>query len=175
MAKKRSGEWLGGAKLITPAPDVSTTTAEIIALIEPIGVGDSVGVRTRFNIEAIYAHFSIRRLGIAEVEAMGFMVYQIQPSEASSLPLAALDALSTTARAYSNKAIMMMAPLPIPPFLASSDLATAIPSDEVMVVHHEFQANRKHDRANQVLCMAVNAETDLEVSVFVQWRIWVTY
>ncbi len=174
MGKRRKTVWVGGGQLITPEPDVSTATGEIIELIPAVTAAAPVGEDTACTVEAIYLHFSVRRNTIAETQALGFLVWVANVTEAAEVPVQALDALSVTSRAYGNKNILMMAPLPVPPILASSDLATAIQSEEVMVAHHEFQASRKLDRSNNVLAMSVNVET-LSVSVFCQWRILLDY
>ncbi len=168
---KRKTTWVGGGQLLTPEPDVSTSTAEVVEMIKSQATGADVGARTSFVIDAIYLHFSVRRVGILETEALGFLVWTGNIGEASNAPVQALDALSTDARLYGNKNIMMMAPLPVPPILASSDLATAIQGEGILVAHHEFQASRKLDISNQGLFMTVNSETALAVGVFAQWRV----
>ncbi len=83
-----------------------------------------LGERTKLMVEAIYLHFSIHRLLINEVDALGFLVWVAQLQEAGNSPVQVLDALDTSDRVYSNKAIMMMAPLPFPGVNASGDLIT---------------------------------------------------
>ncbi len=175
MAKKsKSTMWVGGAILYSPEPDVSTTTSEVIELIPAVLAADPVGVLTKYTIQAIYLHFSIRRINIAETQALGFLVYQTGVTEGANTPVQALDALSLEERFYGNRAILMMAPLPVPFINHSGDLATAQVTEQVLTSHHEFQASRKHDRSNTVLAMTLNSET-LAVSVFSQWRILLEY
>ncbi len=175
---KRQYEWIGGAKLLTPETDAGTTISEVEQLIPPRPQADVAGNRDRFLIEAIYLHFSIRRAGtnaLSAPDALGFLVWQESVQEGQNLPIQSLDALSLGSRLYSNKRIMMMAPLPVPPLLGSSDLLTFIASDEVKTSHHEYQATRKHDRGSQVLCLNVNCDISLVFRVFAQWRVLVSY
>ncbi len=171
MGKKKQTMWVGGAKLVLPEPDSSTTTTEVVELIPATLAGDPIGALTKYTIEAIYLHFSTRRVGIVSAEALGFLVWVANAAEGGNVPVQALDALSTESRFYGNKNIVMMQPLEVPPFLASGDLATAIPNGGVMTEHHEFQASRKFDRSNQVLAMTINCETAVVVETFAQWRI----
>ncbi len=175
MGKQREYQWLGGGQLIVPETDASTTTAEVIQLIPAQPTSEVVGGRTQFLIEAIYLNFSIRRETITELDALGFLVYQGALAEGGSTPAQALDALSTLDRSYSNKAIMMQCPLPVPKIALSGDLLSATTDAEIKVMHHEYQAKRKHDRSAQVLCMTVNSDVSSVCSVFVQWRVLVSW
>ncbi len=173
--QKRKTMWVGGGKLYTVQGDASTAVGDVFELIPSIEVGVAPGQLSSYTVEAIYLHFSIRRLLITELQALGFLVWMGAAAEGGNSPVQALDALSTTVRSYSNKQIMMMAPLPVPPLLAAGDLATAIPNDLVLVAHHEYQASRKFDRSSQVLSMTINSDVDNVVSVFAQWRVLLEY
>lgn len=175
MPKGGTVTWVGGGQIRLAETDVSTATSDVLQLIPPQPTTEIVGLPQRSVIDAIYLHFSIRRELITQVDALGFMVYQQPVAEGSAQPAQALDALSTTDRLYANKAILMMAPLPVPPILASSDLVTAIVNEEVLTSHHEFAAMRKHDRSSQVLCMTVNCDVSDVVSCFCQWRVLLRY
>ncbi len=170
MAKRKTS-WVGGAQLVIPETDAGTTPSEVVQLIPPQLSTESVGDRTKFVVEAIYLHFSIRRILNSNPDACGFLVWQAAVNESNEFPAQSLDALSLQRRAYANKNIMMMAPLPIPPLLGASDLASFTTNDAVLVAHHEFQASRKHDTASQVLAMNVNCDISLVLRVFCQWRI----
>ncbi len=67
----------------------------------------------------------------------------------------------------------MMAPLPVPPVLSSQAIFTT--SEEIVAVHHEYQATRKFDRNSQVLCMTLNSDVSLVTRVFCQWRVLLSY
>ncbi len=175
MSKKKKTMWVGGGQLVLPEPDVTTLVNEVVEMVPAVLVADPVGVPTAFTIEAIYLHFSTRRVGIAETQALGFLVWVGNIQEQGESPVQALDALSVTARAYSNKNIMMMAPLEVPPIALSGDLLTATSDLRIQVAHHEYQASRKFDRSNQVLCMTINSETALVVETFAQWRVLLEY
>ncbi len=175
MASKKVYSWLGGGQSIDPKTDASTSTADVIQMIPVQPVAELQNQRSRFLIEAMYLHFSVVRQGITTFAQLGFMVYQIPPIEDSPNPSLALDALSTSPRLYARKNIMMMAPLPCPPTLAASDLLSFTPNDAILVAHHEYQANRKHDTASQLLCMTVNSDVDDVATVFCQWRILVSW
>ncbi len=172
---KRIKQWIGGAKSYEPQTDASTGVGDVIEMIPAIQSTDEMGASTQFLIEAIYLHFSIKRILITDFDALGFVVWQSPVVEAGNSPVQSLDALSLIARNYSNKRIMMMAPLPYPPFLASSDLASAIVNGEGKTAHHEYQANRKHDRSNTVLALAINSDVSVVTNVFAQWRVLVSY
>ncbi len=175
MGNKREYQWLGGGQIVVPETDASTTTAEVVQLIPPQPTSEVVGGRTQFLIEAIYINFSIRRELITELDALGFLVYQGSLAEGGSTPTQALDALSTLDRSYSNKAIMMQCPLPVPGIALSGDLLSATTDAAVLIVHQEYQAKRKHDRSAQVLCMTINSDVSSVVSVFAQWRVLVSW
>ncbi len=178
MAKDKIYSWIGGAKSMEPQTDASTATTDVIQLIPAVPTGGAAGdtlLRTRFLIEAIYLHFSVVRVLTTDFDALGFLVYQIPPVEASNLPSLALDALSLNPRLYARKNIMMMAPLEVPPVLGASDLATFTLSGRHMVAHHEYQAMRKHDTASQVLAMTINSDVSVVVNVFAQWRVLVSW
>ncbi len=170
MGKRRT-TWVGGGEIRIPETDAGTTVSEVIQLIPPQPLTQGVGDRTKCVIDAIYLHFSIRRIALNAVDALGFIVYQSQVLEAGDTPSQSLDALSLQGRAYANKAIMMMAPLPVPPLLGAGDLLTFVANDQVMVASHEFQASRKHDMASQVLCLNLNSDISAVFRVFCQWRI----
>ncbi len=149
---------------------------EVIQLVPALPQANALGENTQCLIEAIYLHFSIQRLLITNFDALGFVVWLAALQEGSSaLPVQSLDALSTRDRDYGNKAILMMAPLPVPPILASSDLVSAITNEAIVTDHHEYQATRKYDRAGQVLCMAVNSDVSVVCNVFCQWRVLLSY
>ncbi len=160
---------------MTPLTDASTSTTAVVQLIPPQPVGDVAGARTSFLIEAIYMNFSVRRLLTSTIDALTFVVYQVAPTDGGNLPALALNSQSLEDRLYARKAIMMMAALPVPPNLGTSDLLAFTPSDEIMVAHHEYQANRKHDVATQVLALTINTDIDSVVRVFAQWRILVSW
>ncbi len=175
MAKKRSRQWVGGGQVIEPQTDASTSTSDIIKLVEPIPRSAIQGADFKVLIEAIYLHFSTHRILTTTFDALGFMVYTQQVSESTELPLQALDALSTDRRLYSNNQILMMAPLKVPPILGTSDLLAFTTNDEIVVEHHDYQATRKLDRAAQVLCLTVNSDVSDVVRTFVQWRVLLSY
>ncbi len=175
MGKKRPGQWIGGGQNIEPETQGSTAVSEVIQMIPGQAIATVLGERTKLMVEAIYLHFSIHRLLINEVDALGFLVWVAQLQEAGNSPVQVLDALDTSDRVYSNKAIMMMAPLPFPGVNASGDLITNQITQEGMVAHHEFQASRKIDRSSEVLCLTVQSDVSVVFSVFCQWRAWVTW
>ncbi len=175
MAKDKVYSWFGGGANYEPQTDASTNIADIIQLIPPLSLADEAGARTRFLIEAIYLKFSVQRLLATNFDALGFIVYQMAPRESDNLPTTALDALSLSSRLYARKSIMMMAPLDVPPNVFTSDLLAASPNDEIKTSAHEYQAMRKHDRANQILCLAINSDVSVVTSVFSQWRVLVSW
>ncbi len=174
MARKQV-EWVGGGVIKEPETDASTAIGEIIQMIPAKPVADPSGTRDIFVIDAIYLHFSIHRILTTTFDALGFMVWQEPVQEGSNNPIQSLDALSTTARLYSNKRIMMMAPLPVPPLLGTSDLLAFTVNDEIKTASFEFQASRKHDRSNTVLCLGLNSDVSLVTRVFCQWRVLASY
>ncbi len=175
MGNKRSKQWVGGGQVIESQTDGSTSTSDIIKLVEPIPRATIQGADSKVLVEAIYLHFSTHRLLATTLDALGFMVYTQQVSESTELPLQALDALSTDRRLYSNNQILMMQPLKVPPILAASDLLSVLVNRETSVEHHDYQATRKLDRAAQVLCLTVNSDVSDVVRCFVQWRVLLSY
>ncbi len=172
---KRKTNWVGGGQLVVPETDASTSIGEVVQLVPALPIADFRGQDTACLVEAVYLYFSIKRLLITDFDALGFVMWMSNIQEGGAAPVQSLDALSTTDRAYGNKAIMLMAPLPCPPFLASSDLASAIVSAEIKAAHHEYQAMRKMDRASNVLALAINSDVSLVAQVFVQWRVLLLY
>ncbi len=176
MSKKRIYNWIGGGQNIEPETDASTSVTEVIQLVPALPAADAQGQNTQALVEAIYLHFSVHRIFTDEIDAAGFVVWMANLQEgASALPVQSLDALSTQDRAYGNKAIMMMAPLPVPPVLGSSDLLSVATNEQVLVASHEYQARRKYDRMGQVLSMSVNCDVSVALSVFCQWRVLLSY
>ncbi len=176
MSKKRKEyQWLGGGENIEPQTGASTSVADVIQLVPGVPIADNAGVRTTFLIEAIYLHFHVHRLLITELDALGFLVYQGNVSDSGNNPVQALDALSLEDRLYSRKQLMMMGPLEVPPIVVSGDLLTATTDERVLVSSHEYQANRKHDRSQQILCLTVNSDVSVVTSVFCQWRVLVSW
>ncbi len=172
---KRKYQWTGGGQIIEPEPDASTSVGEVIRVVPALSPSADAGADTQCVVEAIYMHFSVHRLLITELDALGFLVWTANVAESGSDPSQALDALSTTDRAYANKNILMMAPLAVPRIGLSADLLSATVTEEVLVSSHEFQASRKLDRSNQVLAMTVNSDVSVVVSVFCQWRVLLSY
>ncbi len=172
---KRQYSWVGGGQNIEPETDASTSVSEVIQLIPAQQAAAVVGRDTSCLIEAIYLNFSIHRLLITELDALGFLVYQESVGEGANTPAQPLDALSTTDRLYANKRIMMMAPLPVPRIALSGDLLSGTVTEEVLTSHHEYQAMRKHNQASQLLCMTVNSDVSVVCSVFCQWRVLLSW
>ncbi len=172
---KRTLQWIGGGQNIEPETQGSTAVSEVIQMIPGIQIASLLGAQANVVIEAIYLKFSVSRLLIAHLDALAFVVWVAQMQEAGNSPVQVLDALDTADRVYGNKAIMMMAPLPVPPILASGDLVSAIPSEEVKVSEHEFQARRKLSRQSELLALTVQSDVSVVVTVFCQWRVLVSY
>ncbi len=172
---KRNYSWTGGGQVIVPEPDSSTSVSELIELVPALQANEEGGRPSNCLIEAIYLHFSIQRILVSTFDALGFIVYVDNVAEGGNTPTQALDALSTNARSYGNKGILMMAPLPVPPVLGAGDLATFTTSEEIKTSSHEYKATRKLDRQGQVLCMAVNTDLTATARVFCQWRVLLSY
>lgn len=175
MGSRKEYKWVGGGQNIEPETDAGTTTGEVIQIVPALPLADAGMIPGQCTLEAIYLHFSIHRLLITEIDALGFLVWVANVKETNVEPAQALDALSLAARAYSNKNILMMAPLPVPPILASSDLLSAIVSEEVFTDHHEYQASRKINRSTDVVALTVNCDVSVATNVFVQWRALLSY
>ncbi len=175
MAKrKKEYQWLGGGENIEAQTGASTSVADVIQLIPGHALADDAGVRTNFLIEAIYLHFHVHRLLITELDALGFLVYQGNMSDSGNNPVQALDALSLEDRLYSRKQLMMMGPLAVPAIIFDG-VSAFTTQEQVLVSSHEYQASRKHDRSQQVLCLTVNADVSVVVNVFCQWRVLVSW
>lgn len=172
---KRKTQWIGGGQNIEPSTDVSTAIGDVIQMIPVLPLAEIRGQPTSMLIEAIYLHFSIHRLLITELDALGFVVWVANLQEAGNLPVQTIDALSLNDRLYGNKAIMMMAPLPVPRIALSGDLVSATVDQEVLTAHHEYQAMRKLDRSSNVLSLIVNSDVSVVCNVFCQWRVLVSY
>ncbi len=172
---KRKTMWFGGGKSMEPQADSSTSVSDIIELLPALKVADFVGQPSAVVVEAIYMHFHVKRILITDFDALAFLVYVGSIGEGSEAPIQALDALSLETRFWSNSRIMMQGPLAYPPMNSSGDLATAIPDNRGMVQSYEYQASRKVDRSNQVVCMTVNSDVSVVTNVFVQWRMLLSY
>ena len=174
MTKRRT-QWIGGGEIKEPNTDASSPVADIIEMIPAELSSAAVGQSTSMVIEAIYLHFSTRRLLTTTFDALGFVVWVANVAETGNTPVQSLDALSTTARTYGNKNILMMQPLAVPPILGIADLTAFTPNDQIITEHHEFQASRKLDRSNQVLALQINSDVSAVCRVFAQWRVLVSY
>ncbi len=172
---KRKYQWVGGGQNIEPETDASTVPTELISLVPALPTTISAGQDTNCLVEAIYMHFSIHRLLITEVDALGFLVWVANRKENSDEAVQALDALSLADISYANKNIMMMAPLPVPRIALSSDLLSGTVTEEVLVSSHEYQATRKLERSTEMVVMAVNCDVSVVLSVFCQWRVLLSY
>ncbi len=171
MGKRKSTFWVGGGVIREPETDVSISTGDVIQLLPAVLRTANLGPDTSVVIEAIYLHFHIHRILITPLDALGFLVWISNVTETSELPVQSLDAISVDDRAYANKNILMMEPLPVPPVLNSGDLLSAAVNDEVIVSSHQFRASRKLDRASNVLAMNLNSDVSSVTRVFCQWRI----
>ncbi len=172
---KRSYQWVGGGEIMTPKTDVSSAVGEIFQLAPAISRTVPEVGRTDCLIEAIYIHVSTHRLLTVSLDALGLIVWVSNVSEASNNPVQTLDALATDARAYSNKNILIMEPLVVPPILASGDLLSVTTDDRILTHKATFQATRKLDRAQNVLCLQLNSDVSDVVRCFVQARVLLSY
>ncbi len=173
---KRKFNWIGGGQIIEPEGDASTSVTEVIQLVPALPAAEARGQNTSCLVEAIYLHFSIHRILTTPLDAVAFVVWMANLQEgASALPVQALDALSLQDRAAGNKAIMMACPLPVPKNQYSGDLLSVITDDAVITCSHQYKARRKMDRMGQMLAMTVNADVDIVVRIFVQWRVLLSY
>lgn len=155
---KRSYQWVGDGLIINPVPDVSVSVGGIMQILLALTSSSNPEGRTQVLLEALYVYISTHRVGIDAVAACGVVVWVANVSEGSNNPVQSLDALGTQSRAYSNKNILIMEPIAVPPILGAGDLLTAIPSEATFTSKHTFQASRKIDRSNQVLSLMVNAD-----------------
>ncbi len=161
-------------QLVIAETRAGTSVADVVQMIPGVPIADDAGARTKFLIEAMYLHFSVHRILITEVDALGFLVYQGNMSDSGNNPVQALDALSLEDRLYTRKQLMMMGPLPVPPIIFDG-VSAFTTQEQVQVASFEYQANRKHDRSQQVLCLTVNCDVSLVVRVFCQWRVLVSW
>ncbi len=172
---KKEYQWMGGGQIVEAETRAGTSVADVVQLIPGVPIADDAGARNKFLIEAIYMHFSVHRILITEVDALAFLVYQGNMSDSGNNPVQSLDALSLEDRLYSRKQLMMMGPLPVPPVLGNQDFTAFTTNDQVLVHSAEYQANRRHDRGQQVLCLTVNCDVSLVLRVFCQWRVLVSW
>ncbi len=172
---KRSYQWVGGGQIIVPKTDASSTVGAIMQLAPAISRTVSEVGRTECLIEAIYIHVSTHRILTTSLDAAGLIVWVSNVSEASQNPVQSLDALSLDVRAYANKNILVLEPLVVPPILASGDLLSVTTDDQVVTHKATFQATRKLDRAQQVLCLQINTDVSDVIRCFVQARVLLSY
>jgi len=172
---KRSNQWVGGSQIITPKTDVSSTVGAVFQLAPAIARTVPEIGRTECLIQAIYVHISTHRILTTSLDAAGLIVWLANVSEGSANPAQTLDALSPDPRAYANKNILAMEPLAVPPVLASGDLLSVTTSEEIKVHKATYQASRKFDRAQQVLCLQINTDVSDVIRCFVQARVLLSY
>ncbi len=144
-------------------------------MLPAVGRTDDIQSRTTALIEAIYVHISTRRETTDILNAAGMICWLANVSEGSDNPSQTLDALAVDSRAYSNKNILIMEPLAVPPMLGAGDLLSVIPSEEIITSKHTYQASRKIDRSQQVLCMMLNSDVSSVLNCFVQFRVLLSY
>ncbi len=174
MGKKKEYTWVGGAQIIEPETDASTTPGELLVLVPGIQTTEVVGGPQNCLVEAIYLNFSIRRILLSAIDALTYMVYVGDLADNSNVVSTALNSQSLNDRLYSRKDIMMLGQLPVPPLLVSPTPAFTT-SEEVLVHHAEYQASRKLNRAGQSVVMAVNCDVSVATRVFCQWRVLLSY
>ncbi len=172
---KRSYQWVGGGQIVTPKTDASSAVGDVMQLAPAISRTVAEVGRTDCLIQAIYIHVSSHRLLTTSFDALGLVVWVANVSEGSANPVQTLDALSTDVRAYSNKNILILEPLEVPPVLASSDLMTVTTDDRILTHKATFQASRKLDRAQQVLSLQLNTDVSDVMRCFVQARVLLSY
>ncbi len=95
--------------------------------------------------------------------------------EGQDSPVQSLNAIPTDDRAYGNKNILVMGQIDVPPVLAASDLLSFDTSEELRTTKFEYQASRKLDRSNQVLCLVINSDVSDVLRCFVQVRALLSY
>ncbi len=172
---KRSYQWVGLGQIIVPKTDASSTVGAVMQLAPAISRTVPEVGRTDCLIQAMYIHVSSHRILTTSFDAMGLVVWVANVSEASQNSAQSLDALSLDSRAYSNKNILVLEPMAVPPVLASGDLATVTTDDRVLTHKATFQASRKLDRAQQVLCLQINTDVSDVMRCFVQARVLLSY
>ncbi len=172
---RRKYQWVGHGNVIVPKTDASTPTSELLELVPAVLRTSAAGPRTDCLIEAIYVHVHTHRLLTTTLDACGIIVWTAVVSEGADAPAQSLNAIPTDARAYGNKNILIMAPVPVPPLLGSSDLLSVTPDDQVMVSSYEYQASRKLDRQNQVLALTINSDVSSVLRCFVQVRVLLSW
>ncbi len=172
---KRSYQWVGGGEILTPKTDASSAVGDVFQIAPAISRTVAEVGRTDCLISAIYVHISTHRLLTTSFDALGLIVWVANVSEGSANPVQTLDALAVDVRAYSNKNILIMEPLEVPPVLASSDLLSVTTDDRIMTHKATFQATRKLDRGQQVLCLQLNSDVSDVVRCFVQVRALLSY
>ncbi len=175
MGKKRL-QWVGGGTIREAETDASTSTAEVIQLVPPIQTSTQTGGPSECLIKAVYLHFSSRRILLSALDAFGFIMWVATRQENANLPVQSLDAIPSDKEVpYANKAIMLMAPLAVPPLLAAGDLLSFQTNDQIITEHHTFESNRKLDRNSQILCLNLNSDISVVMRTFVQWRVLLQY
>lgn len=158
-----------------PKIDASSAASDVFQIVLAIPcTSDPIG-RTSCLIEAIYLYISFHREEITALDAFGLICWIANISEGSDNPSQMLDAISTTSRAYANKNIMILEPIPAAPILGTSDLLAFSTNNETTVFKHTFQATRKLDRANQSVCVQLNSDVSDVMRCFVQARVLLSY
>ncbi len=175
MSRKRNLQWVGGGVIREAETDASTSTAEVIQLVPPIQVATKDGGPSNALIKAVYLHFSSKRILLSSLDAFGFIMWIAIRQENANLPVQSLDAIPANNTPYANKAIMLMAPLQVPPLLAAGDLLSFQTNDQLITEHHTFESNRKLDRQSQILCLNLNSDISVVMRTFVQWRVLLEY
>ncbi len=173
---KKSLQWVGGGVIKEAESDGSTTPSEVIQLVPAIPIADAQGAPAKCVIKAVYLHFSSRRILLSQIDAFGFIMWVANRQENSDLPIQSLNAIATASGPYANKAILLNAPLNVPPVILQNSTGPIFNTgDGLIAEHHTYEAERRLDRNSQILCLNLNSDLSVVMRTFVQWRVLLAY
>ena len=161
--------------MITVPIDTMIAIADAEALCPSLSDAESQGDTT---IERILIDFSVRRLLIDDVSALGFVVQIMTDDETTALPSKVVNPLDQTNPEFTfgNKDVLLQGLLEYPSFLINGFDGTTTVNRETRMRHVEFNGRRRLNRLNHSiqLWLATNNVDDV-MSVAFTSRVLLRY
>ncbi len=171
---KRRGQWVGDRqiKVVNDIPVI----ADVVQLLAPASALESV--RDIVFERAIIA-FHVRRVTVATINDLSWVAWHGRVADGTTTPLEALNPRSAAKTTMAHSSIVQFGALEVPPFIRTFDSAGVLVSSLVdgstRVSEVDFDVKRSIQRGNEGIFLTLAANSDGELDVTVQWRVYYTY
>ena len=125
------------------------------------------------TIEKIFLRFLTTRIGVSQVNVVGFALAIQETVPTTGAPVTVINPLDTSQDNFTLglKQLIMTGLLPVPPVVLQPSDDAKIVNNSNMLTQYEFNGRRKYNRMNHALTLTVNADVDAMVRMFFQARI----